>query len=110
MAFIREAANPLVTPEMVVPSLPGFRVVCTFNAGVAQYAGETLLLLRVAEKPPQAPEGYAIPDDATSEVITISADNAGTTITVTFEDPKVEEPPKPKPPEKPEKPKIKRKK
>lgn len=58
MPFIREAANPLVTPEMVIPSLPGFSVVCTFNAGVAQYGGETLLLLRVAEKPPRAPEGF----------------------------------------------------
>lgn len=58
MPFIREAANPLVTPEMVKPSLPDYRVVCTFNAGVAQHGGETLLLLRVAEKPPQAPDGY----------------------------------------------------
>lgn len=58
MVFVREAANPLVTPDMVKPSLPGFRVVCTFNAGVAQHAGETLLLLRVAEKPPQAPAGF----------------------------------------------------
>ena len=55
MTFIREAANPLVTPEMVRPSLPGFSVVCTFNAGVAPHGGETLLLLRVAEKPPMAP-------------------------------------------------------
>ena len=58
MTFIREAANPLVTPEMVRPSLPGFSVVCTFNAGVAQHGGETLLLLRVAEKPPMAPDGH----------------------------------------------------
>ena len=58
MPFIREAANPLVTPEMVKPSLPDYRVVCTFNAGVAQHGGETLLLLRVAEKPPQDPDGY----------------------------------------------------
>lgn len=58
MPFIREAANPLVTPEMVKPSLPGFSVVCTFNAGVAQHGGETLLLLRVAEKPPVAPAGF----------------------------------------------------
>ncbi len=56
--FVREIANPLVTPEMVKPSMPGFRVVCTFNAGVAWYAGEVLLLLRVAEKPPEAPAGY----------------------------------------------------
>lgn len=58
MPFVRETANPLVTPEMVKPSLEGFRVVCTFNAGVAQHAGEVLLLLRVAEKPPEAPAGF----------------------------------------------------
>ena len=55
--FVREAANPLVTPEMVKPWLPGFTVVCAFNAGVARYAGETLLLMRVAEKPPKAEDG-----------------------------------------------------
>lgn len=58
MRFVREEANPLVTPEMVKPSLSSFRVVCTFNAGVAQHGGETLLLLRVAEKPPEAPAGF----------------------------------------------------
>lgn len=49
--FIREEKNPLVTPEMVKPSREGFEVVCTFNAGVAVFQEETLLLLRVAEKP-----------------------------------------------------------
>lgn len=58
MVFVREASNPLVTPEMVTPSIPGFRVVCTFNAGVARCADEVLLLLRVAEKPPEAPPGF----------------------------------------------------
>ena len=56
--FIREENNPLVTPEMVRPSLPGFTVACTFNAGVAQYQGETLLLMRVAERPPVGKAGY----------------------------------------------------
>ena len=56
--FIREASNPLITPEMVSPSIPGFTVVCAFNAGVATCQGETLLLMRVAEKPPKAPEGF----------------------------------------------------
>lgn len=53
--FIRAKENPLVTPDMMTPWQKGFKVVCTFNAGVAQYGGEVLLLLRVAEKPPQAP-------------------------------------------------------
>lgn len=56
--FVREQANPLVTPEMIKPSLEGFSVVCAFNAGVARCNGETLLLMRVAEKPPIAPEGF----------------------------------------------------
>ena len=58
MPFIREKSNPLVTPEMVSPWLPGFRVVGTYNAGVARYQGEVLLLLRVAEKPPEAEPGF----------------------------------------------------
>ena len=49
--FIREESNPLITPEMVKPSRGDFEVVCAFNAGVAEYEGEILLLLRVAEKP-----------------------------------------------------------
>lgn len=52
--FIREKENPLVTPEMVKPSRPDFQVVCTFNAGVAVYQDEILLLMRVAEKPVNA--------------------------------------------------------
>jgi predicted GH43/DUF377 family glycosyl hydrolase len=56
--FIRANENPLVTPDMVRPWQKGIQVVCTFNAGVAQYGGEVLLLLRTAEKPPRAPEGF----------------------------------------------------
>ena len=57
--FIREQLNPLVTPEMVKPSRPDFKVVCTFNAGVAEYKDEILLLLRVAEKPAVEEENNA---------------------------------------------------
>lgn len=49
--FVREKENPLVTPEMVKPSRDDFEVVCSFNAGVARYNDEILLLLRVAERP-----------------------------------------------------------
>lgn len=60
--FVREENNPLVTPEMVKPSREGFTVVCTFNAGVAEYGDEILLLMRVAEKPVAAKEGFlAVP-------------------------------------------------
>ncbi len=56
--FVRAAANPLIVPEQIRPWLPGFKVTCAFNAGVARYGDETLLLLRVAEKPPEAEAGH----------------------------------------------------
>lgn len=64
----RFAENPVVTPAMVQPSRPDFEVVCAFNAGVTQYNGETLLLLRVAERPKSDDKVLRIPvlncDDA----------------------------------------------
>jgi predicted GH43/DUF377 family glycosyl hydrolase len=51
MKAYRYEENPLVTPADVTPFHEGFEVIGTFNAGVAQYNGETLLLLRVAERP-----------------------------------------------------------
>jgi beta-1,2-mannobiose phosphorylase / 1,2-beta-oligomannan phosphorylase len=50
MRVDRYPENPLVTPEMVPPSRPDFEVVCAFNAGVARYKDEVILLLRVAER------------------------------------------------------------
>ncbi|PZF81387.1 hypothetical protein C1I92_21310 [Jiangella anatolica] len=45
-----------------------------------------------------APEGYLLPDDVTSDIVSITAENAGTVIAaVTFVDPPVEEPPTPTP-------------
>ena len=46
----RFSENPVVTPKMVPPSRPDFEVLCAFNAGVATYQDETILLLRVAER------------------------------------------------------------
>lgn len=43
--------NPLICPEDVKPYHDGYEVIGTFNAGVATYNGEILLLLRVAERP-----------------------------------------------------------
>ena len=43
--------NPLITPEDVQPFHDNHEVIGVFNAGVAEYDGETLLLLRVAEQP-----------------------------------------------------------
>ncbi|PDM39615.1 glycosidase [Parageobacillus toebii] len=43
--------NPLITPGDVKPFHQDHEVIGVFNAGVAQYNGEILLLLRVAERP-----------------------------------------------------------
>lgn len=43
--------NPLITPEDVAPYHKGFEVIGAFNASVAEYNGEILLLMRVAERP-----------------------------------------------------------
>ena len=53
MLFTRHARNPLITPRETKPSQPGFEVIGTFNAGVTQSGSETILLLRVAERPLQ---------------------------------------------------------
>jgi predicted GH43/DUF377 family glycosyl hydrolase len=54
-------ANPLLTPEDAVPSLPGLEVVSTINPGVAKVGDETVLLVRVAERPRH---GADLPADA----------------------------------------------
>ncbi|NWL88586.1 MULTISPECIES: glycoside hydrolase family 130 protein [unclassified Paenibacillus] len=43
--------NPVIRTKDVKPSRPDFKVLGVFNAGVATYEGETILLLRVAEAP-----------------------------------------------------------
>jgi predicted GH43/DUF377 family glycosyl hydrolase len=47
----RLEVNPVLTPAMVKPSRPGLEVVGVFNPGVLRVGDETILLLRVAEKP-----------------------------------------------------------
>ncbi len=51
MSFTRHPQNPLIRPRDVRPSRPDFDVIGVFNAGATLYDGETLLLLRVAERP-----------------------------------------------------------
>jgi predicted GH43/DUF377 family glycosyl hydrolase len=45
------SCNPIVRPLDVKPSRADFEVVCSFNAGATLYNGETLLMLRIAERP-----------------------------------------------------------
>jgi predicted GH43/DUF377 family glycosyl hydrolase/glycosyltransferase involved in cell wall biosynthesis len=47
----RLTANPLITPDAVTPSQPGLEVISTINPGVATVGDETVLLVRVAERP-----------------------------------------------------------
>ncbi len=51
MAIVRAAENPIVRPEDVKPSQRDFEIIGVFNAAVARYDDEVLLLLRVAERP-----------------------------------------------------------
>ncbi|BAS26641.1 glycoside hydrolase family 130 protein [Limnochorda pilosa] len=47
----RDPHNPVITPADVIPSREGLEVIGAFNAGAAKIGEETLLLLRVAERP-----------------------------------------------------------
>ncbi len=51
MAIVRAVENPILRPEDVKPSRQDFEVIGVFNAAVARYDDEVLLLLRVAERP-----------------------------------------------------------
>jgi beta-1,2-mannobiose phosphorylase / 1,2-beta-oligomannan phosphorylase len=51
MNVYRYEENPLVTPEKVKPYHDQFEVIGAFNAGVTTYQDETIMLLRVAERP-----------------------------------------------------------
>ena len=58
----RSPRNPLITPADVKPSFPDWEVIGAFNAGVAEYGDDIILLLRVAERPLQAdPAVVAVP-------------------------------------------------
>ncbi len=47
----RSPNNPIIKPEDVKPSRDDFEVIGVFNAGVARFKDEVVLLLRVAERP-----------------------------------------------------------
>jgi beta-1,2-mannobiose phosphorylase / 1,2-beta-oligomannan phosphorylase len=53
MNVYRYEENPLVTPSDVKPYHAGYEVIGAFNAGIARYQDEILMLLRVAERPIQ---------------------------------------------------------
>jgi beta-1,2-mannobiose phosphorylase / 1,2-beta-oligomannan phosphorylase len=51
MNIFRSEKNPIIRPEDIEPSDPGFKVAGVFNCGVARSRGEIILLMRVAETP-----------------------------------------------------------
>lgn len=84
MKIERYPENPLVSPHDVPPSIEGWQVMCSFNAGVIETENEILMLIRVAEKPVSAhPKQVLVPilDCAIAEpalkVIELSADHPG---------------------------------
>ena len=80
MKAYRYEENPLVTPNDITPLHEGFEVIGAFNAGITEYNGEILMLLRVAERPiSDNPKIVKAPvfNPATKEVnlIELSTDN-----------------------------------
>ncbi|MBK1631820.1 glycosidase [Thiohalocapsa halophila] len=57
----RHPRNPLIEPDQVVPSAPGYRVRGAFNPAAVRFDGEVLLLLRVAEDCPAREGRVAVP-------------------------------------------------
>ena len=51
MNIFRSPHNPIIIPENVKPSDNNFEVIGVFNAGVARFEDDVILLLRVAERP-----------------------------------------------------------
>jgi predicted GH43/DUF377 family glycosyl hydrolase len=51
MPIFRSPQNPIIKPEDIKPSRKDFEVIGVFNAGVARFEDDIILLLRVAERP-----------------------------------------------------------
>ncbi|WP_439425991.1 glycoside hydrolase family 130 protein [Oenococcus alcoholitolerans] len=53
--------NPIIVPKIIKPSRDDFEVIGAFNPAVAQYGDQTILLMRVAERPKQVSKELKIP-------------------------------------------------
>ena len=58
--FVRNSSNPLISPEDLKPSRPDYEILGTFNPGAARCGGDTILLIRVSERPVQEEEGVIL--------------------------------------------------
>jgi len=70
---LRYKHNPILIPSDIKPTRDDFEVVCTFNAGVARFGDETIMLVRVAERPTQDHENITFPvfDSETGETVVL---------------------------------------
>lgn len=59
--MIRHEKNPLVTPEMVLPTVPELEVKGAFNAGATVFEDQVILLLRIAERCKLEPGYIGVP-------------------------------------------------
>ena len=51
MSIYRSPKNPVIEPKDIKPSGSDFEVIGAFNAGVARFKEEVVLLVLVAERP-----------------------------------------------------------
>lgn len=58
--MMRYSGNPLITPQDITPSHPGFKVECAFNAGITKLGDETIMLIRIAESVIPESEGITV--------------------------------------------------
>ncbi|HUC93875.1 MAG TPA: glycoside hydrolase family 130 protein [Paenibacillus sp.] len=80
MNAYRYEQNPLVTPADVKPFHEGYEVIGAFNAGIAKYKDEVLMLLRVAERPVSPEPGIVLapvynPDTNAVETVRLRIDD-----------------------------------
>ena len=90
MNLLRSEKNPIIMPENVIPSRPGFKVVSVFNCGAVRFNGEILLLMRIAEIPENNnPEMELAPmlDEKTCKIVVKEFNRADSSID--FSDPRV---------------------
>ena len=79
MAVIRYRGNPIIRCEDVEPILDGGQIIGVFNAAVARVGGQTVLLVRVAERPEQVDASRVITafyDSQTDRIVLKSFDRS----------------------------------
>ncbi|WP_066195946.1 BtaManbiosPhlase [Gracilibacillus timonensis] len=80
MKIYRYEENPVITPKDVRPHREDFEVIGAFNAGITEYDGEIIMLLRVAERPiNKNPNLVKVPiyniEQGSLEIMELNADN-----------------------------------